>query len=59
MEEFNKLEFRANEKKDRNIAIYQDRLSGLSWTALTKKYDLTVKTIYIIIKRMEEKLTKK
>jgi Mor family transcriptional regulator len=50
------LKFRANDKKERNIAIYQDRLSGLSWSALIFKYQLNIKTLYSIVKRLEKKL---
>jgi Mor family transcriptional regulator len=50
------LTFRKNENKDRNIAIYQDRLSGLSWSKLMTKYNLTVKTLYNIVKRMKTKI---
>jgi Mor family transcriptional regulator len=49
------IKFRKNENKDRNISIYQDRLSGLSWSKLTIKYSLTVKTLYNIVKRMKSK----
>jgi Mor family transcriptional regulator len=50
------LKFRKNENKDRNIAIYQDRLSGLSWSQLIAKYNLTVKTLYTIVKRIQLKV---
>lgn len=45
---------RYNEKVDRNNEIYQDRLSGLSWSKLSFKYNLTIKTIHTIVKRLEE-----
>lgn len=48
---------RYNEKLDRNTAIYQDRLSGLSWTKLMAKYNLTIKTLYNIFKRMEKRVS--
>jgi Mor family transcriptional regulator len=44
---------RYNEKVDRNIEIYQDRLQGLSWTKLSFKYNLTIKTISSIVKRLQ------
>lgn len=44
---------RYNEKVDRNNEIYQDRLSGLSWSKLSFKYNLTIKTIHTIVKRLE------
>ena len=43
---------RYNEKVDRNNEIYQDRLNGLSWSKLSHKYGLTIKTIYLIVKRL-------
>lgn len=43
---------RYNEKVDRNNEIYQDRLSGLSWSKLSFKYNLTIKTIHTIVKRL-------
>ena len=46
---------RYNEKVDRNDMIYQDRLSGLSWSKLMFKYNLTIKTLYTIVKRMQVK----
>lgn len=44
-----------HEKIERNIEIYQDRLSGLSWTQLTLKYKLSMKTIQDIVKRQSKK----
>jgi len=44
---------RYNEKVDRNNEIYQDRLQGLSWSKLSLKYNLTIKTIHTIVKRLE------
>jgi Mor family transcriptional regulator len=44
---------RYNEKVDRNNEIYQDRLQGLSWSKLSIKYNLTIKTIHTIVKRLE------
>jgi Mor family transcriptional regulator len=43
---------RYNEKVDRNLEIYQDRLSGLSWSKLSAKYNLTIKTLHTIVKRI-------
>ena len=57
--ETTELKFRANEKHERNIEIYQDRLSGLSWSRLMAKYNLTVKTLYIIVKRIKSKIESK
>lgn len=50
---------RYNEKLDRNTSIYQDRLNGLSWTQLMVKYNLTVKTLYNIVKRFKTKYEEK
>jgi Mor family transcriptional regulator len=47
---------RYNEKVDRNMMIYQDRLQGLSWTQICSKYNLTIKTVYNIVKRIKSKL---
>jgi len=47
---------RYNEKVDRNMEIYQDRLQGLSWTEICSKYNLTIKTVYNIVKRIKSKL---
>lgn len=47
---------RYNEKVDRNMEIYQDRLQGLSWTEICSKYNLTIKTVYNIVKRLKSKL---
>jgi Mor family transcriptional regulator len=44
---------RYNEKVDRNVEIYQDRLQGLSWSKLSFKYNLTIKTIHTIVKRLQ------
>jgi Mor family transcriptional regulator len=44
---------RYNEKVERNNEIYQDRLNGLSWSALSFKYYITTKTLFSIVKRME------
>lgn len=44
---------RYNEKVDRNNEIYQDRLQGLSWSKLSFKYNLTIKTIHSIVKRLQ------
>ena len=49
------IKIRYNEKLERNISIYQDRLSGLSWSALMKKYDLGQKTLQNIVKVMVKK----
>lgn len=57
--ETKQLKIRKNEKFDRNMEIYQDRLSGLSWSKLMAKYNLTVKTLYNIVKRIEDKLSSK
>jgi Mor family transcriptional regulator len=46
---------RYNEKLDRNGLIYQDRLSGLSWYQLSLKYGLHVKTLWNIVKRMNQR----
>ena len=46
---------RYNEKVDRNEAIYQDRLNGLSWYLLSQKYNLSIKTIHNIVKRLQER----
>jgi Mor family transcriptional regulator len=46
---------RYNEKVDRNIEMYQDRLSGLSWSKMSFKYNLNIKTIHTIVKRLERK----
>lgn len=46
---------RYNEKPERNILIYQDRLSGLSWYQLSLKYNLSLKTIQNIVKRLIQK----
>jgi Mor family transcriptional regulator len=45
---------RYNEKVDRNNEIYQDRLQGLSWSKLSIKYNLTIKTLHTIVKRLEK-----
>jgi hypothetical protein len=34
--------------------MYQDRLSGLSWSKMSFKYNLNIKTIHTIVKRLEE-----
>lgn len=44
---------RYNEKVERNNEIYQDRLQGLSWSKLSFKYNLNIKTIHTIVKRLE------
>jgi Mor family transcriptional regulator len=44
---------RYNEKVDRNNEILQDRLSGLSWSKLSFKYQLNIKTIFAIVKRLQ------
>lgn len=54
----NKAKPRYNEKLDRNLNIYQDRLQGLSWSKLMLKYSLTVKTLYNIVKRIEARKQK-
>ena len=48
---------RYNEKVDRNNEIYQDRLKGLSWSKLSLKYNLTIKTIHTIVKRLEKEVS--
>lgn len=47
---------KSNEKVERNTAIYQDRQSGMSWSKLCAKYNLTVKTVYAIVNRLTKKL---
>lgn len=47
---------RYNEKVERNLSIYQDRLSGLSWSKLSIKYNLTTKTILTIVRRIEKEI---
>jgi Mor family transcriptional regulator len=44
---------RYNEKVERNNEVYQDRLNGLSWSALSFKYQITIKTLFSIVKRLE------
>jgi len=44
---------RYNEKVDRNNEIYQDRLQGLSWSKLSFKYNLNIKTLHTIVRRLE------
>lgn len=39
------------EKKDRNKQIYQDKLSGLSWADLIRKYNLSYYALWRIINR--------
>ena len=43
---------RYNEKVERNEQIYQDRLNGLSWFALSQKYGINPKTLWLIVKRL-------
>lgn len=47
---------RYNEKVNRNNEIYQDRLQGLSWSKLSFKYNLNIKTIHTIVKRLDKEI---
>ena len=46
-------------KTKRNQKIYNDKKSGVSWTELIKKYNLSYTTLKDIINRIELKRLKK